>query len=54
MNGELGEDFVITRNGMLVMNGKICVPNVDDPKMAIMEKTYYFAYTMLPDSTKMY
>ena len=54
MNGELGNDFVITQDGMLVMNGRICVPNVDDLRKAIMEEAYCFAYTMHPGSTKMY
>ena len=54
MNGEPGNDFVITQDGMLVMKGKIRVPNVDDLRKSIMEKAYYFAYVMHPDSTKMY
>ena len=54
MNGELGEDFVITQDGMLVMKDRICVPNVDDLRRAILEKAYCFAYAMHPDSTKMY
>ena len=54
MNGELGEDFVITQDGMLVMKGRICVPNFDDLGRAIMKKAHYFAYAMHPDSIKMY
>ena len=30
MDGEIGENFSITQNGMLIMRGKVCVPNVDD------------------------
>ena len=30
MNGEIEENFMITQDGMLVMKGRICVPNVDD------------------------
>ena len=30
MNGKIEENFMITQNGMLVMKGMICVPNVDD------------------------
>ena len=54
MNGELGEDFVITHDGMLVMKSRICVPNVDDLRKAIMKETHCSAYIMHLDSTKMY
>ena len=30
MNGDIGENFLITQDGILVMKGKVCVPNVDD------------------------
>ena len=53
MNGELGEDFVITHDGMLVMKSRICVPNVDDLRKFIMEKAHCSTYAMHPDSTKM-
>ena len=53
MNGELGNDFVITQDD-LVMKGKICMSNVDDLKKAIMEEAYCSSYVMHPDSTKMY
>ena len=54
MNGELGNDFMIIQDGMLVMKDKICVPNVDDLRKAIMEEAHYSAYVMHPGSTKMY
>ena len=54
MNGELGEDFVITHNGMLVMKGRICVANVNDLRRVIMEEAHCSAYTMHPDNTKIY
>ena len=54
MNGEPRNDFVITRDGTLVMKGRICVPNVDDPRKAIMEEANCYTYAMHPDSTKMY
>ena len=54
MNGELGEDFVITQDGMLVMNGKICVPNFDNLRKAIMEEAHCSTYALHPDNTKMY
>ena len=37
MNGEFGKDFVITQDGMLVMKGRICVPNVDYVRRVILE-----------------
>ena len=54
MNGELGENFMITQDGILVTKGKICVPNVNDLRKAIMEEAYCFSYVMHPGSTKMY
>ena len=54
MNGEIEENFMITQDGMLVMKGRICVPNVDDLRNAIMEEAYCFAYVMHPNCTKMY
>ena len=35
MNGEIGQDFMITQDGMLVMKGKVCVPNVNDLRKVI-------------------
>ena len=35
MNKEIGEDFRITQYEMLVIEGRICVPNVDDLKKVI-------------------
>ena len=54
MDGEPGEDFVITVDEMLVMKGGIYVPNVDDLRKAIMEKTYCSIYAMHSASIKMY
>ena len=54
MNRELGNDFVIIQDGMLVMKGRIYMPNVDDLRKAIMEKSHFSAYAMHLDSTKMY
>ena len=36
MNGEL-EDYVIIQDGILVMKGRICVPNVDYVRRVILE-----------------
>ena len=54
MNGELGNDFMIIQDGILVMKGRICVPNVDDLRKAIMEETHCSTYAMHLNSTKMY
>ena len=54
MNGDIGENFQITQDGMLVMKGRVCVLDIDDLRNAIMEETHYSAYAMHPDSTNMY
>ena len=36
------------------MKGKVCVPNIDDLRMAIMEESHCLAYAMHPGSIKMY
>ena len=54
MNGEIGENFSITQDRVLTMKGRVCVPDVEDPRKLIMEKTHCSAYVMHPDSTKMY
>ena len=42
MNGELGENFMITHDRVLVMKDKMCVPKVDDLRKAIMEEAHCF------------
>ena len=54
MNGEIGEDFNITQDGVLTMRGRACVSGVDDLRKLIMEKAHCPAYAMHPRSTKMY
>ena len=54
MNGKLGENFMITQNGVLVIKGRMCVRNVDNPRKAIMEEAHCFAYVIYLDNTKMY
>ena len=54
MNGEISENFDITRDGVLTMRGRACVPNVDDLRKLIMEEAHCSTYTMHPESTKMY
>ena len=54
MDGEIGENFSITQDGMLTMRDRVCVPNVKDLRKLIMEKAHCSAYAMHPESTKMY
>ena len=54
MNGEIGENFWINQDGVLMMKGRVCVPDIDDLRKAIMEKTHCSTYDMHPGSTKMY
>ena len=54
MNGEIRENFQITPDRMLVMKGRVYVPNVDDLVKAIIEEAHCSAYTMYPDNIKMY
>ena len=54
MNREIRENLSITQEGVLTMKGRVCVLDVEDLKKLIMEQTHYSAYTMYPDSTKMY
>ena len=53
-NGEIEENFMITHDGMLLIKGRICMPNVDDLRKAIMEEPYCSTYAMHFGSTKMY
>ena len=46
MNEKIGENFMITQDGMLVMKERICVPNVDDLRKVIIEEAYCSAYVM--------
>ena len=54
MNGEIGENFSIIQDGMLTMKGRVCVPDVEDLKKLMMEKTHCSTYVMHSGSTKMY
>ena len=38
MNGEIGENFRITRDGELTMKGKVCASDVEDLRRLIMEE----------------
>ena len=40
MNGEIGENFSITQDGMLIMKGKVCVLDVEDLRKLIMKEAH--------------
>ena len=54
MNGEIGENFSITHDGVLTLRGRLCVLDVDDLRKLIKEEAHYSAYVVHPKSTKMY
>ena len=54
MNGKIKKNFWITQDGMLVMKGRVFMPNVNDLRKTIMEETHCSAYVMNHGSTKMY
>ena len=54
MNGEIGENFSITQDGVLTMKGRVYVPDVEDLRRLIMEKVHCLVYVMYSSSTKMY
>ena len=54
VNGEIGENFSITQDGVLTMKGRMCVPDVEDMRKLIIEEAHCSAYAMHPGSTKMY
>ena len=54
MNGEIGENFRITQEGVLAMKDRVCVLDVKDLKRLIMEEAHCSTYAMYLDSTKMH
>ena len=38
MNGNIGENFCITQDGVLTIKGRVCMPDVEDLKRLIMEE----------------
>ena len=54
MKDEVSENFNITQDGVLMMKGRVCVPNVEDLRKLIMKEANCFTYAMHPRSTKMY
>ena len=53
MNGDIGENILITQDMILVIKDRVCVPNVDDLRKAIMEESHCSTYAMHLSSTKM-
>ena len=54
MNDDIGENFRITQNGVLIMKGRMCVLDVEDLKRSIMKEAHYSSYAMHHSSIKMY
>ena len=47
-------DLALREDGTMVMGHRLCVPDVGDVRIEIMEEAHYSAYAMHPGSTKMY
>ena len=45
--------FAITENGMLMMEGHMCIPDIGKLRRWIINEAHSAPYTMHPDSTKM-
>ena len=54
MNGEIEINFSIFQDGMLMMKGRIYVPDVEDLRKMIMEEAHCLTYAMPPGSIKLY
>ena len=54
MNDEIRENFMIIQDRVLVMKGRMCMPNVDDLRKAIMEEAHCSDYAIHPNITKIY
>ena len=52
MNGEIGENFSISQDEVLIMKGRVCVLDVEDLRKLIIEETHCLAYAMHLSSTK--
>ena len=46
--------FAIVKDGMLVMEDRVCVPDTGELRRQIMDEAHFTPYTMHPGSTKMY
>ena len=40
MNGEIGENFSISQDGVLIMKGRVCVLDIKDLRKLIMEEAH--------------
>ena len=47
-------DFMIDSDDTLRLGTRLCVPDVDELRKEIMKKAQFSAYSIHPDSTKMY
>ena len=54
INGEIGENFYITQDGVLTMKGRVCVLDFEELRRLIMEEVHCLAYAKHLGSTKMY
>ena len=46
--------FALRHDGMLLINGRVCVPNIKELKEEILNEAHYAPYAMHLGSTKMY
>ncbi|XP_070018756.1 uncharacterized protein [Nicotiana sylvestris] len=46
--------FEITEDGVLIYQGRLCVPNVTGLHRQVMGETHYSCYSIHPGATKMY
>ena len=47
-------NFIIDNEGVLHLDTRLCVPNVDELRKEIMKEAHFFAYIVHSGSTKMH
>ena len=47
-------DFHLDDEGVIWINGILCVPDVDNLREEILEEAHFAAYSVHPGATKMY
>ena len=47
-------DFTLDNEGILWINGRLCVPDVDNLREKILEEVHFIAYSVHPGAIKMY
>ena len=47
-------NFTLNDEGVLLISGQLCVPDVDDLRKEILEEAHSAAYSVHPGATKMY